>query len=107
MQGGLAPPAVWAEADKLSVVQLHVGTQTPVLACCEVAGAPQADGAVVSTRRQVLAAAAEVQAGHGAAVALRRARGQEESKRRPAAPLRGRQSTLRAATRSRCVKLCG
>ena len=58
------------------MVQPHVGAQTAVLARREVPGAPQSDRAVVGARRQVLAAAAEVQAGDRAAVALWRERGQ-------------------------------
>lgn len=57
------------------MVQPHVGAQAAVLARREVPGAPQSDRAVVSARRQVLAVAAEVQAGDGAAVALWRERG--------------------------------
>lgn len=58
------------------MVQLHVGPQAAVLARREVAGAPEAHGAVVGAGRQVLAAAAEVQAAHGTAVALRGSGGQ-------------------------------
>lgn len=47
-----------------------------MLARREVAGAPEPHGAIVGAGRQVLAAAAEVQAAHGTAVALRGSGGQ-------------------------------
>lgn len=53
------------------MIQLHIGSQTLVFPLQEVFGAPDADGAVVSTGRQVLPITAEIKARHIPTVALK------------------------------------
>lgn len=64
-------PGVWTEADQCGVIQLHVGPQTFVFPVQEVLGAPDPDGAVISTGCKVFPVTAEIEARHISTVALK------------------------------------
>lgn len=53
------------------MIQLHIGSQTLVLAVQEVLGAPDPNSAVVSTGRQVLPVTAKIEARYISTVALK------------------------------------
>lgn len=54
------------------MVQFYVGSHTAVLTLQEVLGAPDPDSAVISAGNQVLAIAAEVEAGYTPTVTLQK-----------------------------------
>lgn len=65
------PPGVRAEADKRSMIQLHIRPQTLVLTLQEVFCAPDSHSAVISTGGQILPITAEIKARHISTVALK------------------------------------
>lgn len=64
------PPAVRTEAHQGGMVQLHIGSHTAVFPLKKIFGAPDSDGAVISTGGQILAIATKVHASYISTMAL-------------------------------------